>query len=456
MRRGDSIGPPPGDGWTTEGMIMRHMRLFALLGISPLLCSAAAADDLPTKTLAECITIAVQQHPSLKAAGAAVDAGHQRVWEAASNYLPQVSANYLANRRNSSVSARVGGSATGLGTQSQTFNFYNTGVSFTQVLFDFGQTLASIRSAQASEQSLEADLSTQRDTVVLNVKQSYFNLLAAKRLLVVADETVRQSQKHLEQAQGRYDVGMAPKFDVTNVQVQLAQSELNQVTARNNVAVARETLRNALGLVGPLDFDIVDDFGRRRMPITTEAALALAYDKRPELQSIQAQERSTEERVASLQRNLLPNVSGNGTYNWTGSDYPLQSSWNIGAAVNLSVFNGGLTIAQIGEAKANLSNLKFNEDVLRQNIALEVRQAVINMEQAAEAIRVAEKGLQQARENLELAEGRYKTGVGNIIELTDAQTSLTTAEANYVQALYSYQNSVAAVEKSTAQQLPTT
>jgi outer membrane protein len=434
---------------------MRSVTLAILFGIGPLLGGAVAA-DLPTKTLAECITIAVQQHPSLKAAGAAVDAGHQRVWEAASNYLPQVSANYAANRRNSSVSARIGGTATNLGTQSQTFNFYSTGVSFTQVLFDFGQTLASIRSAQAAEQSLEADLSTQRDTVVLNVKQSYFNLLAAKRLLVVADETVRQSQKHLEQAQGRYDVGMAPKFDVTNVQVQLAQSELNQVTARNNVAVARETLRNALGLVGPLDFDIVDDFGRRRVPITAEAALALAYDKRPELQSIQAQERSAEEQIASLQRNLLPNVSGNGTYNWTGNDYPLESSWNIGAAVNLSVFNGGLTIAQIGEVKATLSNLKFNEDVLRQNIALEVRQAVINMGQAADAIGVAEKGLQQAHENLELAEGRYKTGVGNIIELTDAQASMTTAEANYVQALYSYQNAVAAVEKSTAQPLPST
>ncbi|HVO27479.1 MAG TPA: TolC family protein [Candidatus Margulisiibacteriota bacterium] len=435
---------------------MRFVIVTIVFSLNPLLCRVAAADELPTKTLAECIDIAVQQHPSLKAAGAAVDAGHQRVWEAASNYLPQVSANYAANRRNSTVSARIGGAPSiNVGTQKQTFNFYSTGFSFTQVLFDFGQTLASIRSAQAAEQSLEADLSTQRDTVVLNVKQSYFDLLAAKRLLVVADETVHQSQKHLEQAQGRYDVGMAPKFDVTTAQVQLAQAELNQVTARNNVAVARETLRNALGLVGPLDFDIVDDFGRQRLPITAAAALTLAYDKRPELQSIQAQERSTEEHIASLQRNYLPNVSGNGAYDWTGTG-PLQSGWNVGAAVNLSVFNGGLTIAQIGEAKANLSNLKFNEDVLRQNIALEVRQAVLNMEQAAEAIRVAEKGLQQARENLDLAEGRYKTGVGNIIELTDAQTSLTTAEANYVQALYSYQNSVAAVEKATAQQLPTT
>jgi outer membrane protein len=432
---------------------MRFRTVIGLLSTLMLIGRIAAADNLPTKTLDECIAIALQQQPSLKAAGASVQAGHQRVWQAASNYLPQVSANYAANRRNSSVSARIGGTGTNLGTQSQTFNFYSTGVNFTQVLFDFGQTLASIRSAQAAEQSLEADLSTQRDNVVLNVKQSYFNLLAAERLLSVADETVHQSQKHLEQAQGRYGVGMAPKFDVTTAQVQLAQSELNQVTARNNVAIARETLRNALGMVGPLDFDIVDTFGAQRVRITEDQALTLAYDKRPELQSIEAQERSTEEEIASLQRNYLPNLTGNGNYTWTGNDYPLDSSWNIGAAVNLSIFNGGLTTAQVGEAKANLSNLKFNEDVLRQNIALEVRQAVLNLQQAVESIRVAKKGLQQARENLELADGRYKTGVGNIIELTDAQTSLTTAEASYVQALYSYQTAVAAVEKATAQQL---
>lgn len=434
---------------------MKFATIITLLGISSLLRGVAAASDLPTKTLEECITIAVQQQPSLKAAGAAVDAGHQRVWVAGSNYLPQISATYGAVRRNSSFSSRTGGPGTGGGitTQSQTFNFYNTGVGFTQVLFDFGQTLASIRSSQAAEQSLQADLSTQRDTVVFNVKQSYFNVLAANRLMRVADETVRQSQKHLEQAQGRYEVGMAPKFDVTNVQVQLAQAELNQVTARNNVAVARETLRNALGLIGPLDFDMVDDFGRRRVTISADDALALAYDKRPELLSIQAQERSAEEQITFLQRNYLPNVTGNGAYNWTGNEYPLQSSWNIGANVNLSIFNGGLTVAQVAEAKANLSNLKFNEDVLRLNIALEVRQAVINVQQAAEAIRVADKGLQQARENLDLAEGRYKTGVGNIIELTDAQASLTSAEANYVKALYSYQTAVAAVEKATTQPL---
>jgi len=123
--------------------------------------------------------------------------------------------------------------------------------------------------------------------------------------------------------------------------------------------------------------------------------------------------------------------------------------------VNLSIFNGGLTTAQVGEAKANLDNLRATEDATRQNVTLEVRQALLNLRQAAESIGVADKGLQQARENLTLAEGRYKTGVGNIIELTDAQVSLATAEASRVQALVGYRTALAALERSTAHRFGT-
>jgi outer membrane protein len=429
---------------------MRVVMIGTALALSVAAQAALAQAGTPEKSLAECIAIALQQQPSLKAAAALVQAGNQRVLQATANYLPQVSALYTADRRSTSPGNRTG---TAVAAPSQTFNFYNTGVNFTQVLFDFGQTLAAIHSAQASELSLQADQANQRETVLFNVRQSYFNVLAARRLLGVADETVRQNQQHVEQAQGRFNVGLAAKFDVTQTQVQLAQAELNQITARNNVAVARETLRNALGLTGPLDFGIIDTFDIREVHITEAEALTLAYDNRPDLRSIRFQEVAANEQIVSLQKNYLPILTGQGSYAWSGTDYPLQDNWDIGAAVRLSIFNGGLTTAQVGEQKANLANLKFNEEVLRQNIALEVSQATLDLQRAAESIRVAEKGQQQARENLDLAEGRYNTGVGSIIELTDAQASLTTAEANYVAALYTYKTSVAALEKATAKQL---
>jgi len=425
--------------------VTRGRRIAVALLALPLLARAEER-----KTLEECIEIALRQQPILKAAAATVAAGRERVWETTAAYLPQASANYQASRRHASNSSLTGGNSNVITSRAKTFDFYSTGVALSQVLFDFGQNLQLIHAAQASAEALVADEQTQHDTVVFNVQQAYFALLAAYRLRDVAEETVAQNQKHLDLAQGRFDVGLAPRIDVTTAQVQLAQAELNRVTARNNVSLGRETLRNAIGLMGPLDFDIVDSLERARIEVGDEEALDQAYANRPELRSLAAQMRAEAERIKAIEKDYLPKVTGSGSYTWSGSQYPLQQSWNFGAAVNLSLFNGGLTTAQVGEAKANLDNLRATEEATRQNVTLEVRTALLNLRQQAESIVVADKGLQQARENLALAEGRYKTGVGNIIELTDAQVALVSAEASRVQALVGYRTALATLERSTA------
>jgi outer membrane protein TolC len=427
------------------------VRFVALAYVVATIAPAGAAPA--GKSLDECIAIAIAQQPKLKASDATIEAARERVWQIAAAYLPQVGANYAVNRRQASAGSLTGGGGAFAGARGQStriFNFYSTGVTLSQVLFDFGQNLALVHRARALEDSAAADAVTQRDSVIFDVSQAYFGLLAAYRLRGVADDTVRQNQQHLELAQGRFEVGFAPKFDVTQAQVQLANAELAQVTARNNVTLGRETLRNAMGLSGPLDFEIVDVLDQPRVTIGDAAAVQLAFDNRPELRSIRAELKAAALQIDALEKDYLPKVSANGNYTFSGESYPLQDTWNMGAAVNLSLFNGGLTTAQIGEARAALAVLDANEETLRQSVELEVRQAIANVQQGTESIRVAEKGSRQARENLELAEGRYSTGVSSIIELTDAQASLASAEANYVQALVNYRIAVATLERATA------
>ncbi len=417
-----------------------------LLGLCTLVSSAPAA---PQKSLAECIALALALQPTLKSAAAAVEASRERVWQSAANYLPQVTGSASAVRRQTTPGNLTGSSAGG---HSQTFNFYSTGVSLSQVLFDFGQTLAQIHAAQNNAASAAADADTQRDTVVFDVAQAYYGLLAAYHLRDVAEDAVAQNQQHLDVAQGRLDVGLAPRFDVTQAQVQLANAELARVTARNNVALGRETLRNTLGLSGPLDFDPLDVLDQPVVTIDDSEALQRAYDNRPELRSLQAREAAAADQIAALEKDYLPKVGSNAGYFWSGARAPLQDGWNIGASVTVPVFNGGLTTAQVGEAKANLRVLQFTETSLRQNITLEVQQATLNIREAVESVRVANKGVEQARENLELAEGRYATGVSSIIELTDAQTSLSRARASRVQAQVNYRIALAALNRATAYQ----
>lgn len=416
--------------------------------------STAATEK--TLTLQEAIDIALAQHPTIRVGQATIEAAQQRVYQQEASYLPRGGYTYVYTRQERPVTAASGGVQLGGGplrSTAQTYNFNSTNFSISQLLFDFGSTLAAIRAAAASMEASVADLETTRQTVVFNTKQAYYALLSAQRLLQVAEETVQQNQKHLEEAQARFDVGVAPRFDVTQAQVQVSNAELNLITARNNVALGRETLRTAMGITGPFEFILVDTLERRAVPVEDKDLLPQAYAARPELQSIRAQQRSTADQVSSLQKQYLPSLSGNAQYNWTGRDYPLVQGWIWGVTLTMPLFDSILTTAEVGEAKANLRGLKAQEDNLRQQVTLEVRQSLLDLHRAEESIRVSEQTVVQAQENLELAEGRYAAGVGNIIEVTDAQVSLTSAQANNIQALYTYKTALAQLEKAVGRSL---
>ena len=419
---------------------------------------AAPVAGSAMKTLAQCIEIALANRPNLEAAAAEVEGGEARVRQSFSGYLPQLNGAYASDRRKSSFASRTqsaGAGSSGVLSQSTISNFHSGAVTLSQTLFDFGQNLATIQAARARETSLRADADTQRKQVVYDVKQSYFDLLAARRLLAVAEETVESNRQQLAQARGRNEVGFAPRIDVTRSEVLLAQAELDLLAARNNANVAEQTLRNALGLDGPLDFEIADESRRSRVTLGEASALAAAYENRSELQSLVALQRATEQEVAQHQREHLPTVSADASYGWSNSEFPLSDNWVFGANVNVPLFSGGLTAARVAESRAKLRVLRADERTLRQQIALEVRRALLDVTRFAQSIDVSSRAADQARENLALAEGRYETGVGNVIELTDAQVQRARAEAERVGALYDHQIAVAALEQAIGQELPT-
>jgi outer membrane protein TolC len=419
-----------------------------LLGPGPF---ASPARALPGRTLEQCVEIALERHPRLGAARAGVEAGHERVRQSIAPYLPQVSGGGSVSRRKRS-SAQVTG-VPGAGGAAP-FTYYSTQLSLSQVLFDFGRNLDAIQAAKAREQSLMADADTRRETIVRDVKQAYFDLLAARRLRGVAEDVLRSNQRQLEQAQGRYEVGFATKLDVTRSEVQAANAELDLVTARNAVMVAEETLRNAMGLTEPLDFDPIDILEAQPLEVEEERSLAIALENRPELASVRSLRRAAEEDASARWKEHLPDLTGGANIDWSGSTSPLSESWNLAAIVSIPIFSGGLIDARVGEARADALALGFEEQALAQDIALEVRRAVLELRRAQEAIGVSERARAQARENLELADGRYRAGVGNVIELTDAQAQRASAEAEYVRSLYGFHTAVAELERAIGRELP--
>jgi outer membrane protein TolC len=426
--------------------VKRRLLWLGLL-LASLVSPAGAARALPGRTLEECVAIALERHPRLGSARAEVDAGHQRVRQNVSFYLPQIDGGGSVARRKRSAAQATQQPGIGGGNAGDPFTYYTTGLSLSQVLFDFGRNLDNIQAARAREDSLAADAVTQEELIVRQVKQAFFDLLAARRLRDVADEVLRSNQRQLDQARGRYDVGFATKLDVTRSEVLVANAELDLLTANNSVLVAEQTLRNAMGLTEPLDFDPIDVLEARPFEMDEERALAIALENRSELASVRALRRAAEEDASARWKEHLPDFGAAANIDWSGSG-SLSESWNMAALVNVPIFSGGLIDARVGEARAQALALSFEEQALAQDVALEVRRAVLELGRAREAIGVSERARSQARENLELAEGRYQAGVGNVIELVDAQVQRASAEAEYVRSLYAFQTAVAELERA--------
>jgi outer membrane protein TolC len=392
-----------------------------------------------TYNLDQCISIALEKHPSLRASAGAIKANESKVGQAKANYYPQI---------NLSTSYQRIGPTSPPGSNLDSYDKYSTDVNVGMTLFDFGKTSTQVKIQNLNVNASRADYADVMTMVVLNVKNAYYNLLQNQRNLVVAIDTMQQFQQHLDQANAFFRIGAKPKFDVTKAEVDFGNARLNVLKAENAVRAARITLKDVMGIPGNTDFDIVDNLTFQKTNLQLNDVLNKAYSTRPDLRSVIAKREATEKSIDLAQKGYYPTLSGSAGYGYSGTDFPLGSGWNAGAALSFPIFTGLSTKYQVDEARANLEVLKANEDSIRQAIILDVKQSYLNLQDTAQQISMAEMTVLQAKENYDLASGRYRAGVGSPIEVADATITLNNVRANLNTALYNYKMAQAALEKS--------
>ncbi len=410
-------------------------------------------------TLNDAITLALAHHPSLLAAKGATQVQHALVGEARSDYLPQL--NLTSDYTRATQNRTTPNAAS-----HESFNGYLATLSLQQRLFDFGKTWASIDSAKETLAARRWDEETSRQTVVLNVKVAYYALLAARRLVRVDEETVRQFGQHLEQTRGFYQAGTRTRFDVTKAEVVLTNAKLDLIKANNSAEVAKVTLANALGMPERPIGELEELLEFKKFDVEEPQAVGEALGQRPELRSLSSKQRAAEASVRSAWRDHLPVFTGSADYTYAGSNplsgtpapasgqFPLVWNWEAQLRLTVPIFSGFLTQSRVAEARANLDVTLANEETQRQTVLLEVRQAYLNLVEAEERVHTAELVVRQAEENLELANGRFQAGIGTSIEQTDAQVTLTNAKTTQVQALYDYHVAAATLETAMGRPVP--
>jgi len=415
-------------------LIMIIMFMFPLI---------ARAVDPPTNgstlDLQQCIAIALDKHPSLKASKGMIKASESIVGQAKAGYYPQI--NWITSYQRNSSTVASDGSINPL-------NQYSTSVNLGITLLDFGKTSDQVKIQELNVKASHADFDDVTVQIIFNVKSAYYNFLQADRNRGVAADTMSQFQQHLDEANTFFRIGTKPKFDVTKAEVDLGNARLNALTAENALHIARVILKDAMGIPESADFAIIDNLAFRKSDLQLDDVLKSAYLNQPGLRSIIAKREAMEHSIDLARKGYFPILSGNAGYGYSGKDFPLDKGWNAGVMVSYPIFTGLLTKFQVDEAKANLEVITANEEILRQGIRVEIQQAYLNVQDAGEQIAIAEMTVSQARENYELAAGRYRAGVGSPIEIADATIALNNARAVLNTALFNHKIAQALLEKS--------
>lgn len=388
-------------------------------------------------TLQEAIQIALETQPQIQARLGDYLAAQQRVNRALSGLLPQLGGSWTA-LRDQTVNAVSG--------RSEFATSSTAKATLSQLFWDFGKTLAATDAAKANAESSREEVETQKDRIVLAVKESYFNLLFGKRLVVVNQEAVARGELNLRSARGFFEVGTRPKFDVTRAEVDLANAQLTLIQARNAERLARVALNTAMGISATAPTEVQDILTYVAFPVEHSQLLPEALKSRPEYRQIKVGVDAAEATVRQTFRDFFPNVTGNAFYGVNRTE--MDAIWELGVTLNWSIFDGGNKIARYKEAKADLEAAQSRVRALELDISQQVEQAHLSVIESEERIQAAKKAVESARENFRLAQGRFDAGVGTIIELTDAQLTLTQAQSTEAQALTDYRIAVSRLERA--------
>jgi TolC family type I secretion outer membrane protein len=399
-------------------------------------------------TLDEAIALALRQQPTIRSAQGSLTAAQVRIPQARSGYYPRI--DFLTGVQTSEFKS----STTNKRTRDESTFATLQG---RQLLYDFGKTAALVDEAQAGSRVAASELERVRDVVVQNVRQAYFALLQARRLVGVADAALARSELNLRSARGFYEVGTKPKSDVTKAEVEVANARVDVIRARNLVRFTQTSLANALGLEATVPIDIDDILTYEPVTLDSTQLLAEALGNRPELRQAQARLDAARAQLAGARAGYLPDLTVNGTVGTASDDAVISTNgvsstsfadtWSISGQLTWNLFQGFFTQNRVKETQALVETARANYDTVELQVRLEVEQAYIAVVEAAERIGATEKAIESAQENLRLAQGRYDAGVGTILELTEAQLSLSNAEADNVRALTDHRVGLAVLDR---------
>jgi outer membrane protein len=408
------------------------MRFLAIVFVAIRLC----AQQPLALTLSEAEKLAIQNNPKFAAARLNAAAAYQVPIEARAGLLPNVSGVVTGVGADSGSRLAAGGLNNPV-----VYNRLASGLIVNQLVTDFGRTGSLIASEKLRAQAQDQVTETARADILVATARAYFAVLRANAVLQVAQQTVSARQLVSDQITALFNSQLKSQLDVSFANVNLADAQLLLSQAQNDLKSADADLAAALGLPAQTSFSLAEESMPGALPDQVDPFVQQALQDRPELKDLRL-EQSAAERFAKAEHALnFPTVSVAGTAGFVpvGESAVPGRYGAIGLNVNIPVFNGGLFHARQTEAELRAKAATEQINDLANRITRDVRVAYLNARTAFERVGLTAQLLQQAQLALDLARGRYDLGLSSIIELSQAQLNLTSAQIANTSAKYDYQ-----------------
>lgn len=413
--------------------------------------TSVSATAPATLTLAQAEKIALQQNPHVKIAHLVALAEGQVQREARAANLPILTGNLTA------VDTHEGDRITAGGLNNPVvYQRAAGGVSLSQLITDFGRTHNLVSSADFSARAAASNETASREEILLTVDEAFYHALASQAIRSVAQQTVAARQVTADQVRALTEAKLRSELDLSFANVDLQQAKLLLLNATNDNQESQAALNAVLGEEQPAIYTLVDETPATPVPAPQDSVplLHLAFQSRPDLAALNLQADSAKA-FSHAERDLSrPTISALGV---TG-DAPVRADqittpWYGAVGVNMSIpiFNGGLFSARAKEATLRAQAANQNVQRLRQAIARDVTDTVLEAQSGFQRIDVSRQLLDQANSAFDLAQTRYKLGLSSIVELSQAQLAQTQAQIAYTNARYTYQQTLAALRFQTGQ-----
>lgn len=412
-------------------------------------------------TLDDAIKIALENNNQVKIAQLELIKSDEKLVEARAGLIPQINASGTYSRYlkkpvlflpPDSPFGRMTGGVIEIGSD----NSYLGSISLQMPIFSWS-VYSSIRSASKSRLIAEQAYKSAILKTTSDVKKAFYGVLLAKEVYKITKMRLELAEDNLKNVEKMYRQGIASEYDYVNAQVQYQNLQPLLIQAENNLEIARNGLKLALGLDVKEDIDVSGEMEINNFPeLNFETALKELYENNPDLKQVEYQVELSRELVSLELSGHMPTLllTGNFQYQTQANDFNFnQYRWVrttfVGLQIQIPIFRGFGTQARVDQARASLQQSLERLSFTKQALENELKNTIYKIEQSKKRIEAQKKAVELAELGYKISRKRFESGVGTQLEVSNAEVNLAQAKLNYQQAIYDYLTALSDFERLT-------